>query len=233
MSRAPLKSTDRSRTPLAASLVGLVAALAVTGCGAGQDTQTDSVQPAVNGAHGNVGSIAIRNAQFAYPRGGEYPAGSSAPLVLTIVNTGTTEDELVEVSSAVAGNVRVGGDRALLPGRSIQVGTPDEEVDPNPTSSARATTTSVTVTSGPSAPSAPPSSPTAPPSSAVSASATDEPADIEIGKATIVLTGLSDPLRLGQTYQVTFVFRQAGTVTLAVPVASPITPRAEPSSEHG
>jgi len=239
VSRAPLKSMNRlRRAPVAIGLAGLVTALAVAGCSAGQNTQTDSVEPAVNGSQGQVGPIAIRNAQIAYPHDGTYSAGASAPLILTIVNTGSKADELVEVTSEVAGNVTITGDRALRPGRATDVGTPGA-VGGAPSSSASTTTvtttTTVTSTTGVSAPpSAPPSSrPSGPPSASSSTRPTAEP--VEIGKATIVLSGLSTTLSPGMSYSVTFSFRDAGSITLELPIATPLSARPEVSGtgSHG
>jgi copper(I)-binding protein len=215
------------------SLAGLAAVLAVAGCSAGQNTQTDTVEPAVNGTLGRVGPIVLRDAQIAYPRGNVYPAGGEAPLVLTIVNTGSGSDELVEVTSAVAEDTQVSGDRNLTPRAAIQVGTPDREATATPSSSA--VTTTRTPTSSPSAPpstSPPASSSPASSSSAAPSSTSTSVRPAEIGKATIVLKGLNDPLRPGMTYPVTFVFRNAGSVTLDLPIATPTTARPEPTP-HG
>jgi copper(I)-binding protein len=237
VSRAVHESTSRRRIIPAAG--ALAAALALAGCGAGQVTQTDSVLPAVNGALGQVGPIVIRDAVFAYPSGGVYPSGGQAALVLTIVNTGAEPDELVEVSSPVAGRVEVSGDRMLLPRRAIAVGTPGEVA--NPTSSAVTTTPTPTSTPPASAPGSPtsPTSPTSVPASvSPSPTTTTTPAPTttqaaELGTATIVLTGLNEALVPGKTYPVTFVFRNAGTVTIGLPLASPTTARPEPSGEGG
>lgn len=230
MSRAPQKSTQRLRFVAAVAVAGLATLLAVAGCGAGQNTQTDSVEPAVNGISGEVGAIQIRNAQFAYPRGGTYPAGGETSLVVTIVNTGASDDELVEVTSPVARSVKVSGDRALIARRALQVGTPGQEVSGAPSSSVVVTTTPPSSSSTTGSPSSGAGSTTSTPSSTTSAA----PAPVEIGKATIVLSGLTEALRSGKTYPVTFVFRNGGTITLDLPIASPTTPRPEPTgASHG
>ena len=80
------------RVPLtiaARFVVCCAAALALAGCGAGQIAQTDSQVAAVDGAFGNVGnSIALRDVLMPYPPNptGTYPAGSTVPVVATIVN---------------------------------------------------------------------------------------------------------------------------------------------------
>lgn len=221
-----------------AGLAGLVLVVVVAGCGAGQNTQTDSIQPSVNGAFGQVGPIAIRDARFSLASNGIVRSGSSVGLVLTIVNTGGADDQLADVTSPIAGDVEISGDRALTARRAIVVGAPAEN---GGSSSAAATTTTTTTTtttppssagspsSGPSAPSSPSSGPSSPRPTSSSA-----PAPVEIGKATIVLKGLSEDLFAGKTYPVTFVFRNAGSITIELPVGNPVTARPEPSGEsHG
>jgi copper(I)-binding protein len=240
VSRAQHESTRRRTTSavVGAVVTGMAAAVALAGCGAGQDTQTDSVLPAVSGANGNVGSIAIRNAVIAYPSDGVYPSGGQAPLTLTIVNTGAEADELVEVSSPVAGDVELAGDRSLSPRRTIIVGTPGQSVDPHETTGAVTTTgtpsptvspTSGPGTASPTSPTTPasPTSPTAAPGTPSPTTATSEPT--QNGRATIVLTGLTEVLRSGPTHPITFVFRNAGAITLQVPIATPATARPEPT----
>lgn len=68
-----------------------------------------------------------------------------------------------------------------------------------------------------------------------------EPADVEatqdgeeIGSAQIVLKGITSELRPGMTVQVTLTFRDAGTVTLRLPIEAPTHVRtAEPEAEQG
>lgn len=209
-----------------AGLAGLVIVLVVAGCGAGQDTQTDSMHSSVNGAFGQVGPIAIRDARFAVPSRGVYPAGSSAELVLTIVNTGTTDDEIAEVTSPVADEVEIHGDRALVARRSIQVGSPTATA---PSSSSSSSSSSVAATTAQPSGSSVSGSSTARPTSTSST-----PPPVELGKATIILKALSVPLTSGKTYSVTFVFRNAGSVTIDLPIANPSNARPEATGEsHG
>jgi copper(I)-binding protein len=228
---------SRSESPKRLRIVaGLAAMLALAGCGAGQNTQTDSVEPAVNGTLGQVGDIMIRDAQFAYPTGGVYPAGGEGPLVLTIVNTGPTDDELVSVSSSVAESVEVTGDRALTARRAIQVGTPSETVSGKASSSSAAVTTTTQSSSVPPSSGAPGSASgsAVSPTTTTTATPTSSAAPVEIGKATIIVKGFSESLSSGKTYPVTFVFRNAGSVTLNLPIAAPTTARPEPTGEsHG
>ncbi|WP_433267665.1 hypothetical protein ACQPZF_02115 [Actinosynnema sp. CS-041913] len=52
------------------------------------------------------------------------------------------------------------------------------------------------------------------------------------GEVRIVLKGLTKDLRPGQTLKVTFLFEQAGPLTLEVPIGATPEPRKEGSSEH-
>jgi copper(I)-binding protein len=206
-----------------AGLTGLVIMLVVAGCGAGQNTQTDSIEPGVNGALGQAGPIAIRNARFAPTDRGVYPAGASAELVLTIVNSGATDDELTEVTSPVADDVQITGDRALVAGRALQVGGGGTATATSSSSSASVAPTSSSV-----------SSPASGSSTARPTSTSSAPPPVELGKATIVLKGLNTPLYSGKTYPVTFVFRRAGSVTIELPIANPPSARPEPTgASHG
>jgi hypothetical protein len=82
---------------------------------------------------------------------------------------------------------------------------------------------------------------TRPTSSSVSGSSTagptatsSTPPPVELGKATIILKGLNTPLYSGKTYPVTFVFRNAGSVTIELPIANPPSARPEPTgASHG
>src|SRR5262249_33408775 len=95
--RVPLTLAARVAACCAAVLA---AGLTVPGCGAGQITQTDRQISAVDGAFGDAGtSIALRNVLIPYPHNpaGTYPAGSSVPVLLAIVNQGSGADELIGV----------------------------------------------------------------------------------------------------------------------------------------
>src|SRR5262249_19767818 len=102
------------RTVMATGLLLLSASL-LAGCGTGQQTQTAKQPSAVDGAQGQIGPIAIRNAQVVYPEGSEhlYRRGADAPLTAVIVNTGTSEDELTSVTGPAAEVVQVEGQRAV------------------------------------------------------------------------------------------------------------------------
>ena len=102
--------------------VCLVVGLALTGCGAGQMAQTATQQAAVDGASGDAGDdIALRDVLMpSSPNpGGSYPAGSSVPVLATIINSGDEADELVAVTSPMAGRVQVSGTVRIPPHENV------------------------------------------------------------------------------------------------------------------
>jgi copper(I)-binding protein len=207
--------------------LGLGLAALLAGCGSGQITQTDTQEAAVNGANGTVGAIAIRDAQLAYPAAshGVYAPGSTAVLVLTIVNTGINDDQLVKITTPAALGVTIDGaadgTKDLPGGFAVHSGTDmdDESLSAAP---APATTSSEPMPSGDSMPSGAPT-------------ATSSAAPVAPAAVRIVLTGIRSynggSLRAGLTIPVTFYFAHAGSVTLTdVPIGAPADGSATPPS---
>lgn len=202
------------RKILPAAAVGLAALLGAVGCGSGQVTQTDSVEPAVDGNQANIGSLALRDVLLAYPESGGYRKGDSAPLQLSIVNTGETDDRLVSVSSpASGGDVELIGDASVPGGTSVHVIAPDASAE-------------LGEPSEPASESAPASSA---PKSPATPAPTTSPAPAKVGTMSVVLTNLTMDLPIGRNIPVTFVFAHAGTVTVQVPTAAPGVPGVEPT----
>ncbi|HKS48504.1 MAG TPA: hypothetical protein VJT49_26010 [Amycolatopsis sp.] len=168
------------RRVLGSAVLGLGAALVLAGCGAGQITQTNTMLPAVNGALGEAGKLALRNVSLANTENCQqaYPAGSDAPLKLVVANGGPKDDELVSVGSPIAASGAVQGQQTIVAGSTLVVG----------------------VTNGATA---------------------SQAADTRIGHATATLRGLKSAIWPGQLTPVTFTFRDAGAVTLEVPIAAP------------
>ncbi len=199
MSREQTMRKRSTPAVLRSTLVGIAAALALSalalsGCAAGQITQTDAQVAAVNGASGDLGPIALRDAVLAYPGGDVfgYAPGDEAPLLVTIVNSGNQTDELVSVSTPAAGEVVVDG--TTIPGGVV--------------------VSSLEVARAPGPPSA-------------VADAADPP--LGSGELRIVLTDLTGPIRPGLPTFVTFGFRDAGEVTLRVPIDAPAETRPQPA----
>jgi copper(I)-binding protein len=210
----------------------------LAGCGAGQISQTATQQAAVNGASGSAGPIAIRDAQLAPPSDpqGVYQPGSTARLIVTIVNTGLSDDTLVKVTSPAVESITIDGSadgtKVLPGGFAVSSGVDSDDMTGGqagdtasvvPTTAPETTTSSATVSPGTPSESAKPSgSSTAP---------------VPPGKVRIDLVQIKSinggPLRAGMTIPLTFYFAHAGQVTLPqVPIGAPAD-GSSPSSANG
>ncbi|WP_240325158.1 copper chaperone PCu(A)C [Amycolatopsis thermalba] len=210
----------QKRRVVGASVVAVGAALALAGCGAGQITQTNTMLPAVNGAMAQAGKLVLRDAGLVNRNDCQqaYASGSSAPLTLVIANDGTADDELVSVSSANAGSATIEGQKAVVAGSKLLVGPATEGESVQQPSSASPTSP----TSG---------SPTSPASASPSAGPTGQAA--RVGHAEIVLQGIKQVVWPGQTVPVTFTFRDAGPVTVQLPIHAPtVELSCQPSASH-
>ncbi|MEV4150189.1 hypothetical protein AB0J40_41485 [Amycolatopsis sp. NPDC049691] len=218
----------QNRRVLGAGVLALGAALVLAGCGAGQITQTDSQQPAVNGTYAQVKTIVLRDAAVQYPTSGPgYPAGATPSLTLTVVNIGTQDDSLISVTTEDGTQATVGGSKAVVAGHSLVIG-PDDAVES--TNEVQTTPPSAPSSTGTSASSTPTKSETNTPGSLTASSTSEVPssgpaatptAPEKVGQATVKLPALKQPLWPGQTIKVTFVFQNAGPVTVELPVAAP------------
>ena len=99
---------SKSRSSVvAAAACGVAAALALSGCSAGQISQSASQQPAVNGTLAWVGDptsgIALRNLHLRAPQTNDYvPPGTNAELLFVAVNeSAALPDRLVSITSPV------------------------------------------------------------------------------------------------------------------------------------
>ncbi|WP_033261622.1 hypothetical protein [Amycolatopsis vancoresmycina] len=223
----------QNRRVLGAGVLALGAALALAGCGAGQITQTSTQQAAVNGTHAQVKNIDLRNAAVQYPTSGPgYPAGATPALTLTIVNRDARDDSLVSVTVEGGGQATISGSKTIVAAHSLVIGPDDavestNEVQPTssgaPTSSSSAPTSSSTPTGSSSATNSPGNNLTATATSEVPSSgpAATPTAPEKVGQATVTLPALKQPLWPGQVIKVTFVFQNAGPVTVDLPVAAP------------
>ncbi|MFI9452748.1 hypothetical protein [Amycolatopsis sp. NPDC052450] len=217
----------QNRRVFGAGVLALGAALVLAGCGAGQITQTDSQQPAVNGTYAQAKDLVLRNAALQFPAEGQaYPAGAAAPLTLTIVNQGKQDDELVSVSSeAATGDAKITGAKVIVSSHALVIGPSDavestKEVAPTSApSSAPASSSGAPSSSEPGAPSSSVAGTVTPSAGPEASNAPDQ-----VGKATVVLQGLKQPVWAGQTIKVTFVFKNSGSITLDLPVAAPSHP---------
>lgn len=207
---------QRRRYALAALAGALSATLALAGCAAGQHAPTAEEISVVDGVAANIGPIQLRNIGVAAPNAtGGYTSGGSAQLVMAVINNSQTDDQLTAVSSPAATTVTSEiGAAASAAGSPAGSGSSDS--------------------ASPSTSSGTPSGTASDSSSSPSTSASSAPASFEavscpagelvaIGygdtmQATVTLQGLTQPLNSGESLAITFTFKNAGSVTVQIPV---------------
>lgn len=221
-----------TRLRLLPAVLGIGAAILVSGCSAGQITQTDTQVPAVNGSMGTVKQIAVRDVQLAFPAGKTYfSKGESASLLLTIANSGDATDKLVAVSSPQFGSgAQIVGD-ASIPGfhaisATATAVTPVSTTSPTATSTTGTSTTGTSTTGTSTTGASTTGTSTTGTSTSTTVTTTTSAPELPVGSIQIQLVGLTaDKLLPGQTVQVTFTFANAGDLTLNVPIAATPHPR--------
>jgi len=114
------RTARRPRRVLVPTALSLLAAasLVLSGCAAGQYSQTADQVAAIDGANGTIGDIAVLNARLAPTAREKYPAGSNARLLLWISNDSINPDALSSVSTSAANSVKITGDPAV-PGQTL------------------------------------------------------------------------------------------------------------------
>lgn len=181
---------------------GTASILLVTGCAAGQQTQTIEQTPSIDGVQAEAGNIAIRAAGIAAPESAaSYPKGSDAPLRMVIINRGAATDKLVSVTSTLAGGTTfsAGSNSSPAASGSGQASASDS-ASASPTASA----------------------------SGSSGAAQNTPIElagrqaVQIGMGsggpTVMLTGLTTDLFPSQPVPVTLTFSSGASVTITVAV---------------
>jgi hypothetical protein len=107
------------RTAVALIMICFAVALALVGC-AGNRVGYDI--PAIDGTSGKAGNtIFLRDVLIPDPRTpqGAYPAGSTIPVFVAIVNQGNQADTLIAVTSPAASQVQVVGTTKIPPGGTV------------------------------------------------------------------------------------------------------------------
>lgn len=114
---------------------GLAAAVlvggALSGCGAGQVSQTAMQEPGVNGTSANIGDVALRNIHLQVIQTSDFvQPGTDVELMFQASNQSReNDDKLVSVDSEV-GSVTLTGDTTLPAGGILIVGAPDGQITP-------------------------------------------------------------------------------------------------------
>ena len=99
--------------------VVMAAVLALSGCAAGQISQTADQVAAVDGANGTIGYMSVLNVVLATTPNSDYAKGADAPLQLWLSNTGIQPDQLTGISSPAAASVQINGINAI-PGQTLK-----------------------------------------------------------------------------------------------------------------
>ena len=205
------------RPGLAAAVLGCAAVLVLSGCAAGEITERSEHPAAIDGSNGGVGPMLVRDVVLAYPENetNVYPQGAEVPMELVIVNEGDRPDTLVAVTTPAARAVLIQGDTQIPDDTAFTVIEGDEQqrvpvpwVEPVPLPRPQQ-----------------PASPAAP--------WADSPVQLGFGELRIVLIDLTRPIRAGESVPATFWFRNAGDVTIPVPIANPGLTREEIRSTPG
>ncbi|WP_280335574.1 hypothetical protein [Nocardia wallacei] len=231
--KAPRRVVRKApRRVVAVAAVAAGAALALSGCSAGQISQTASQVAAVNGNSANVGKVALRDVRILLPQSEEYTnaKGGKALLAFSAINDGATKpDELASITSDL-GQVKITPANPQLPfQQTLVAGKRGEAHASAPSSSAAPSSTapSSTPASGTSASAAPTTTGAAAGHQAEGHGAAEHPAE-PAAPILVEITGLTRDVTPGLTYQVTFNFKENGTVQVPVPVdAGPDTARKE------
>jgi copper(I)-binding protein len=110
---------------------GVAAAVALSGCGAGQVSQTATQEPAVNGTLATVGPIALRNVHLRAAQTTDYvePGRDAELLFVAVNNSPDVNDKLVSVTSDI-GTVSLSGDTSVPANGVLVVGEPDGQIAP-------------------------------------------------------------------------------------------------------
>ena len=109
----------------------VAAALALSGCSAGQVSQTATQEPAVNGTLATLGPIALRNIHLRATQSTDYVRpGRDVELLFVAANSSPdVNDKLLSVSSDI-GTISLTGDTSVPANGVLVVGEPDGQIAP-------------------------------------------------------------------------------------------------------
>ncbi|MQM27997.1 copper chaperone PCu(A)C [Glycomyces albidus] len=228
--RDAIAAAGRYGAPLFAAAL----ALAVTGCGAGQDAQTSKMETAISGVDVDAGDLALRDLQIDFGDSGSYPEGGQAPLRVWIANDGDEAVILESVTSPDAEAVTLANETAPEPEPETPVEETPGEASPSPGEGGESPTADATAT--PDAAESPEGETTATESPAGEGEATAGAAgereftvEIPAGDyvrlspssgSFLLLEGLQDDLAMGSTVDLEFTFSNGEVVEVAIPMGN-------------
>ncbi|MCH7232384.1 hypothetical protein L0U85_16210 [Glycomyces sp. L485] len=239
----------------AALALAAAAATGLSACSAGQVTQTDTKQTAIAGINVDQGDLALRDLQveFGSPEG--YAAGDDAPLRVWISNEGTGAVSLIGVRTDVAGDVDLTTADAETPSDEETEAPSEDEA----TSEAPAEDQATTDGEGEDATEEPvggagaeaTDEPADEPTEALDDEGTlGAPNEFAVGPVEIAPAGyvrldiasdtgeylllqdLTEPLRPGQSIEVTFLFDNGEEITVDLPVGQELERSVDPDYEE-
>lgn len=124
------RSVGRTTKAAAVAAFGIAIALGTSACGAGQISQTASMEPDVNGTLANIGQLQLRNVQILYPtsRASEiFGNGGPFELAFVINNTDPVNADKLTGITAPEGTVSIvqSADGTDIPaGQALRAGQP-------------------------------------------------------------------------------------------------------------
>ena len=125
-----MTTVGTKRRVTAAFAVAAGAALALTGCSAGQVSQMAVQVAAINGTEAEVGAMALRNIHVVYPDGKEYTnlKGGKAAVAFVVINTSERyTDKLEEITTDAGPAVIIADSTEIKPQALIVANAPKGE----------------------------------------------------------------------------------------------------------
>ncbi len=118
-----------SAVTVALAACGLALAATLSGCSAGQVSQTATQQAALNGTSATIGDVTLRNVHLRAPQTGDYVApGTEVELLFVASNESPDNaDKLTSITSEF-GRVSLSGDTSLPAMDVLLVGEPDGQI---------------------------------------------------------------------------------------------------------
>ncbi len=122
---------DRFRMAACGLAAAVLVGGALSGCGAGQVSQTATQEPAVNGTSANIGEVTLRNIHVQVTQTSDFvQPGTDVELMFQASNQSReSDDKLLSISSEV-GPVTLTGDTTVPAGGVLIVGAPDGQITP-------------------------------------------------------------------------------------------------------
>ena len=120
------RASRRSARIVALAAGAVIGAVTITGCSAGQLSQTAMQQSAVDGNAVTINNVALRNVRIQALQTGDFlRPGATVDLVLVVINQSPdVTDKLVGITTDI-GKVTVTGDPTLPAGGTLFVGAPN------------------------------------------------------------------------------------------------------------